>query len=1305
MENYNIGLDIGVGSVGWAVTDFDNNLLKYKGKNMWGARLFNEAQTAKDTRVLRCSRRRLERRRERINILQELVAEDVNAIDPCFFSRLKETSLVFEDKKIAQILFGKKYNIFDKKDCTDAKFYDAFPTIYCLRKYLMKKKDKADIRLIYLALHHIIKYRGHFLYEGEFSEETSDVKESMNTVLELLDMYDIKCITDIDNIINILNDTIISKMQKKEKTLECFKYEKENKKVIDNILKSILGFTFDISALFDIELKQNKLCFKKEIENEDEIKELLCENSKYYEALKSIYSWYTLQNILKGKDYISEAMIEKYKKYQTDLKRLKKVWKKYLPEQYSDMFKKYSSNNYVAYNGKSEGERYKKCSYENFAKYVKGKLESLKENSDVQEILNDIANEDFLVKINTTENSEIPHQLHKKELDIILENQSQYYESLRKNKEKIKELFEFRIPYYVGPLSINNNSKFSWIIRNSNEKIRPWNFSEIVNEDATAEKFINRMTNKCTYLKNEDVLPKNSIIYSEYCVLNELNNITVNDRKIGKDFKSKILYDLFCKKSKVTVKDLKQFYFLNGMKAENVVGLSQGDRFNSAMTSYRDMTKIFGQVDDSNIKMCEDLIYWITIFEDKKILKRKIKNTYPSIEEDKLKALLKLKYSGWSRLSKKLLCGIIDDRGYSIMDMLKRENYNFMQIINNDKYGFKTKLEDLMKDDKKEKITIKDINELQTSPANKRAIWQAICVVNEIVKIMGHDPQNIYVEFARNEEEDKTMKDNRAKKINKIYEDLMSQLKDEMNKDVFSQLNKFKNERTLTDRLYLYFIQGGKCMYTGQNLDIDNLSNYEIDHIVPQSLIKNDSLDNRCLVLKKSNQYKKDNVLSDEVVSKMNEYWKKLLDNKLISQVKYQRLIRRTFFLTDSDEEKFVQRQLVETRQIIKLVTNLLNSLYQDVKVYSLRANITHNFRMRNGLYKNRNVNNYHHAQDAYIISYAGNIIDQKWYRKDEFIYGKYVKEYLQDKDKTSEEKYGILMGLLAKNVDRNQLQKVFNYKDCYISSMLTEETGKFYGQTIVGKTGDKQASVLPLKNNLNPSKYGGYTQEQKAYLTIFSYKNKKGETDYQLTGVPIKVSYDIKAGKTTLYQYIKESFFKNEDVEFKVLKEKILIGQEYIDENGVKMKLCSDTEVRVNKELIINQDVNKFIYFLNNKNNDDSKLQEYLNENIDNAYNYLLEKMKIEYKTFKNQYLKLIVADFKSLEFEDKKSVINGIINMLETGQGDLEKIKLSKREGRMSGKKFNTKNLVNKVFVNKSVTGMYESRYNVYGLENGCN
>ena len=39
------------------------------------------------------------------------------------------------------------------------------------------------------------------------------------------------------------------------------------------------------------------------------------------------------------------------------------------------------------------------------------------------------------------------------------------------------------------------------------------------------------MTNKCTYLINEDVMPRQSILYSRFCVLNELNNIRINNKK------------------------------------------------------------------------------------------------------------------------------------------------------------------------------------------------------------------------------------------------------------------------------------------------------------------------------------------------------------------------------------------------------------------------------------------------------------------------------------------------------------------------------------------------------------------------------------------------------------------------------------------------------------------------------------------------------------------------------------------------------------------------------------------------------
>ena len=57
------------------------------------------------------------------------------------------------------------------------------------------------------------------------------------------------------------------------------------------------------------------------------------------------------------------------------------------------------------------------------------------------------------------------------------------------------------------------------MIRKSDEKITPWNFEEIVDADTTAEKFIKRMTNKCTYLINEDVMPKQSLLYTKFCAI------------------------------------------------------------------------------------------------------------------------------------------------------------------------------------------------------------------------------------------------------------------------------------------------------------------------------------------------------------------------------------------------------------------------------------------------------------------------------------------------------------------------------------------------------------------------------------------------------------------------------------------------------------------------------------------------------------------------------------------------------------------------------------------------------------------
>ena len=62
---FTIGLDLGTGSVGYAVIDNEYKLVKLNGRHAWGSALFDNAQTAKARRLFRSARRRSARRKER----------------------------------------------------------------------------------------------------------------------------------------------------------------------------------------------------------------------------------------------------------------------------------------------------------------------------------------------------------------------------------------------------------------------------------------------------------------------------------------------------------------------------------------------------------------------------------------------------------------------------------------------------------------------------------------------------------------------------------------------------------------------------------------------------------------------------------------------------------------------------------------------------------------------------------------------------------------------------------------------------------------------------------------------------------------------------------------------------------------------------------------------------------------------------------------------------------------------------------------------------------------------------------------
>lgn len=94
-NNYYIGLDLGTDSLGWATTNEDYDFLRLKGKTAWGSRIFSSANDCKQRRTFRSSRRRMQRRKYRIYLLNQLLCEDISKVDSTFFARLQNSHIWF----------------------------------------------------------------------------------------------------------------------------------------------------------------------------------------------------------------------------------------------------------------------------------------------------------------------------------------------------------------------------------------------------------------------------------------------------------------------------------------------------------------------------------------------------------------------------------------------------------------------------------------------------------------------------------------------------------------------------------------------------------------------------------------------------------------------------------------------------------------------------------------------------------------------------------------------------------------------------------------------------------------------------------------------------------------------------------------------------------------------------------------------------------------------------------------------------------------------------------------------------------
>lgn len=1335
-KEYYLGLDIGTNSVGYAVTDANYEIQKLNGKAMWGSRLFDEAQTAESRRTFRTNRRRLARRRWRIELLQDLLAEEISKVDEGFYQRLNESAKFAEDKSVCQ-----QNSLFCDKGYCDADYHREYPTIYHLRKALMTEDKKFDIRLYYLAIHNILKHRGHFLFADSVENATSFHTAYEKLVECLEDEFGIalQCSSE-EELSEVIRDKKIGKKDKNSHLLELFDCDKQNKQ-LKAVIAAMCGMTVKLAELFQDEslkeIEKASVSFSEASYEETRmnLEEVLQERAGVLDIIKGIYDWGILADVLDGGEYqgnvyLSMAKVRCYEKHQKDLAILKQFVREKDGKSYKEFFCTAKEDNYCAYVGYTEKNgkwvKVKKCSYDTMKKSIEKLVNKLADGENQETagyIREELDNGTFLPMQVSKDNGVIPYQVHEMELKKILEHAAKDYEIFNQTdedgisvKEKILQLLTFRIPYYVGPLNTYNNQN-AWMIRKESGAITPWNFEKKVDVDGSAEKFIRRMTNKCTYLLGKDVLPKNSLLYTEFMVRNELNNVKIDNSYLPIEIKEKVFSELFKQNKKITGKRLKDFLICEGAatKASDLTGIDQN--FKSGLNSYLDMRNIFGdEIERASVqKMAEELILWITLYgEDKKMLKRVIRRTYDkqSISEEQLKKISKLKYQGWGRLSREFMTeleGVSTDTGevFSIMKALRETNDNLMQLLSQ-RYTFLDAVREYNAAgiSGNEKITYDNLMaELVASPKVKRAAWQSVLIAEEIKKIMGGEPKKIFIEMARGPEEKKPT----TSRKNKFIE-LYKKIKDEDGRDWVKELAGKEESDFRSIKLYLYYTQMGRCMYSGEVIELSQLYDtdiYDRDHIYPQSKTKDDSLDNLVLVKKNINSNKGAALLSQDIRSKMSGFWKMLRDKELISEEKYKRLMR-TNPLTEEELAHFINRQLVETRQSSKVVAELFQRIYESEVVY-VKAKAVSDFRQNTlKAVKVRSLNDYHHAHDAYLNIVVGNVYHEKFTNNPlRWLRNHPDAEYsLNRMFDFNIEKNGCIVWKRGNEGTITTVRKWLKSRNIqYTRYATTNKSGQNGGLFDTQIVSPKNNPAIPVKQGVDMAKYGGYKSRTAECFALVESKDKKGKIQRSIEAVPLYLKEQIEKEPEVFLRYCEE--------DYGLLSPRVIIPcikkDAYLIINGYGMHLRTSTGKQLSLQnavqLMLDKDSEQYLKKIEKfalRRTQDSKcmVNEYdeitMVENLE-LYDTLLRKHKDTiYAKRPADQIKTMEEGrekFENLSIEDQCMVLTQILHLFQCKPitADLRNIGGGPTAGKIQVNK-NISKIQSVKLVNQSVTGLFQ-------------
>lgn len=557
----------------------------------------------------------------------------------------------------------------------------------------------------------------------------------------------------------------------------------------------------------------------------------------------------------------------------------------------------------------------------------------------------------------------IKREFVKKELEDILNKQSEYYPQLTANNIRIicDDMVFAQRDFETGP----------------------------GNEDDKTRRFMGFIDSigQCMYYKDEKRAYRSTVIADIYALVNCLSQLSFVNTETGEillpENVAKEIIDTALVNASITENDIKNILKQNKleMRKPGKLEVTVPDTIRTLKTlkavltnagyKYEELIKE-NQFDINNPSKLHQLCLLLSenITPARRIRALKAKGWNEKLQKE----VIRKKFGGTASVCEKYMVEAIEafKRGETYGNFQARmlkEREDALPDIEKQKYlaPFDKKVdEELVKNT----VVFKAVNETRK-------------ILNELIRKYG-SPEYINIEVA--DDLGRSFKE-RAKIIKRINDNKKE--KDKIaNKLIELGLRKEGEVKPFDiERYRLWEEQEGKDLYTGEVIPVEKILSgiYDVDHIVPFSLILDDTLQNKALVNLGVNRQQKGQQVplgylssadKEDYLKRINTLFKK----KKISIKKYKYLTLSNLYGNRDLLSEWKSRNINDTRYITRFLVNYLsaNLLFNSDKaknVFGVKGIITSRMRRLwlnkktwGDEQKNRD-NNLHHAADAIVIA------------------------------------------------------------------------------------------------------------------------------------------------------------------------------------------------------------------------------------------------------------------------------------------------------------------------------------------------